>query len=74
MHKPAKTTVTISVDKLIVDLLREYQNDILEKSRSIAVQDILLDFFLENGYVDPKTYAFYRSTMFFVQEHLTEVD
>lgn len=74
MHKPPKNTLTVSVDKIIIDLLREYQNDICEKSRSLAVQDILLDFFLENGYIDPKLYCYYRSTMFGVQESLMEVD
>jgi len=64
MKKPVKQTLTVSVDVIILDLLRQYQNDIFEKSRSLAVQDLLLDFFLENGYIDYKTYCNYRSDMF----------
>lgn len=64
MKKPVKQTLTVSVDVIILDLLRQYQNDIFEKSRSLAVQDLLLDFFLENGYIDYKTYSNYRSDMF----------
>ena len=69
MNKQPKQTLTVSVDKIIIDLLRDYQNDICEKSRSITLQDLLLDFFIEYGYIDYETYCKYRyinSTCFFI--------
>ena len=70
MRKIPKSSLSLSVDKIIIDCIKKYQNDIFEKSRSLAVQDILLDFFLENGYLDYKTYSEYRSDMFNIKDEV----
>lgn len=56
-NKKRKTTLTVSVDERIIELLRNYQNDTFDKSRSSAVQSILAEMFLELGYIDRITYA-----------------
>lgn len=56
-NKKRKTTLTVSVDERIIELLRNYQNDTFDKSRSSAVQSILAEMFFELGYIDRITYA-----------------
>lgn len=55
--KQRKQNLTVSIDARLHDLLRDYQNDTFNKSRSLAVQSILAEYFFEQGYIDRITYA-----------------
>lgn len=56
-NRKRKTTLTVSIDERIIRLLRDYQNDTFDKSRSSAVQSILAEQFFQLGYIDSLTYA-----------------
>lgn len=56
-NRKRKTTLTVSVDERVLKLLRDYQNDTFDKSRSSAVQSLLAEQFFQLGYIDRLTYA-----------------
>lgn len=56
-NRRRKLNLTVALDERLHNLLRDYQNDTFNKSRSSAVQSILAEYFFNNGYIDRLTYA-----------------
>ena len=55
-NKNVRENISATIHPRIVELLREYQNDTFQKSRSQAIEEILIEYFHDNGYIDYYTY------------------
>lgn len=54
--KQLRTTIAFSTAKRVEECINSYMEDTFHKSRSSAIEQILLDFFLENGYIEYDDY------------------
>ena len=55
--KQKRTTISFSTAQALENLIDKYRETTYFKTKSAAIEQILLDYFLENGYIDSEEYT-----------------